>query len=295
MRKLILTMIALTGLLSAHSQTEDTLVVELLYRADQPTEDDRIYIDRAAIYYYGDVVASAPLDHFDSLTYKIKDTFGVMGADGEFRFYREMLPDLKDKIPAQVRLNGKEVTGFVKISTPKSIRFNFYTDEIKPVLNFWINVEGISPDSTILPLAPEELLLSTSYGEIRGLELILPPDPIAKYVTITACLISKPSECIQATLPVMDRDAQGHWADEEDYNPSIDAEGNPIKPKDENPNVPGYHKKTYYFEDADTEEDDSKSDDLYDDDPLYQEEESQPTEEYDNKWDYLFKKVFRKG
>ncbi len=290
MTKLLLSLFCtLFGFLCLSAQTEDTLVVELLYRADYPTTDNQVYIDRATVYHYGEVVASAPLEHFDSLEFAIKDTFGTLGRKGEFTFYREMLPDLKDKIPVQVTLNGKYAPGFIKIASKKSLRFNFYTDKIKPVLNFWINVEGIAKDSSILPLSADELLLSTSYGEIQGLELILPEDPKVESVTLKACLLSRPTECTEETVPIMKKDARGHWEDEEEYNPDLDADGNTIKPKDDNPNVPGYIKKSYYIEDEGEDFEDEES--LLDEDTT---EEESDYEESNNKWDFLFKKVFRK-
>ncbi len=281
----ILPLLFFLSSISSIAQTEDTLVVELLYKADHPTTDDKIYIDRATIYHYGEVVVSSePLDHFENLEYNIRDTFGTMGKRGSFAFNREMLPDLNNKIPVQVSLNGQYRPGFIKIATQKALRFNFYTDTIKPVLNFWINVEGIKKDSTILPLSADELILSTSYGEIKGLELILPSETMVEYITLKACLIERPTECVEQTLPIMKKDAMGRWADDPDYNPDVDENG---VLKEENPNVPGYKKKTYYIEDEEEENPDSMEEEL-------EYEEEIKYEDSDSKWDYLFKKVFRK-
>ncbi len=276
----------LLGSGSLLAQTEDTLVVELLYRADRPTTDDVVYIDRAAVYHYGEVVASAPIEEYQNLEYTIKDTFGVMGKGGAFKFYRDMLPDLDDKIPVAVTIDGRYHTGFLKIAPKKSLRFNFYTDKIKPVLNFWINVEGIKNDTTILPLSADEVILTTSYGEIVGLELILPETPTVSSVTLEACLVEKPNECVVQTVPIMKKDAQGHWEDEDEYNPGIDKDGKEI---DENPNVPGYKKKTYYIEEEDNSSADEDTEILLEAEP-----ENMERDPSDSKWDYLFKKVFRK-
>ncbi len=239
------------------AQTEDTMVVELLYKGDVVEEGNRLRIDRATVYHYGRVIgASIPLEDFADISYEIEDTFGSIRRGGVLQFFPEMLSDLEGKIPLSVSLSGQSYPGFVKIEGPRKIRFNFYTDTIKPVLNFWINVEQIVGEDSYYPMAAEDLLISTSYGEVDGLELILPEEPEEEYVSFRVCLISDPSECIMKTLPIMQKDAQGRYEDEEGYDPSIKADGSPKV------DVPDYLKvSTETEEDAPTDRESEESED----------------------------------
>ncbi len=284
--------IALSGVhYSSIAQTEDTLVVEMLYKANSPQQDGEVYIDRATVFRYGEVeLPSVPLERFTNIEYSIDDTFGDLRSRGRFVFDRAKLEEMDGKFPVNVILNGKEVKGFIKIPYKNSIRFNFYTDKIKPVLNFWINVEGVYQDGTILPMSADELILTTSYGEIQGLELILPEEPEEDEVTITACLVEDPSVCIEETLPIMQQDDRGYWEDEEEYQENIEPEeeGEDEKSgKSESSHIPGYERKSYY-----TPDDEEASEDI---DPLLQDDEEEDAEEekieYTNKWDYLYKKI----
>lgn len=273
------------------AQTEDTLVVELLYKADNPATDNEVLIDRATIFRYGDVKEpSVPLEYFSSLTYEIPDSFGSVNRKGLFTFDRAMLESVEGKIPVKVYMDSIERTGFIKIPYQMDIRFNFYTDKIKPVLNFWINVEATYENGSILPLSADEVIITTSYGEVEGLELKLPEEPEVDEVTITACLRESPDVCIEQTVPIMKQDDWGYWEDEEEYDPNrFRKDSDEANPSDSTKkDTKGAEVKQYYFPD----EDDEVVEDVSDDETS---EDIAEKEEYDGKWDYLFKKVKKIG
>ncbi len=296
-RILIILLAVITGMTSLSAQTEDSLVVELLYKANSPQMDDIVHIDRATIFKYGEVeLPSVPLERFNSLEYSIDDTFGTLKSRGRFRFDREKLKEMNGTIPVNVMLNGVKTKGFIKIPYNNNFRFNFYTDKIKPVLNFWINVERIYEDGKILPMSSDEVLLSTSYGEIRGLELILPEKSTVKFVTITACLASDHEICIQETLPIMKQDDRGYWEDEDEYQENMESEEEGKVSPQGSSNIPGYVRKSYY----DPEVDDEDEEEILDLEDEYEEEEDRKDTgsddvEYDSKWDYLLKKIKKKS
>ncbi len=56
----------------------------------------------------------------------------------------------------------------------KRIYFNLYTDSIKTILNYYVNVEGEYSDGRILPLDAASMTLSADHGSITGSEWVPP-------------------------------------------------------------------------------------------------------------------------
>jgi hypothetical protein len=56
----------------------------------------------------------------------------------------------------------------------KRIYFNLYTDSLKPVLNYYVNVEGEFSDGSFLPLDTSTIYLTSDKGTLRGNEWIIP-------------------------------------------------------------------------------------------------------------------------
>jgi hypothetical protein len=50
----------------------------------------------------------------------------------------------------------------------KRIYFNLYTDSIKTILDFYLNVEGEYRDGRFLPLDTSQVVFSTDQGSMRG-------------------------------------------------------------------------------------------------------------------------------
>ncbi len=71
---------------------------------------------------------------------------------------------------------------------PRLVRLYFhpYTDSIKPVLNYYVNVEGEYAGGRILPLDTSEIILRADAGEMAGNEWILPKTIDFGKVTFTA-------------------------------------------------------------------------------------------------------------
>ncbi len=69
----------------------------------------------------------------------------------------------------------------------RRVYFNLYTDSLKPVLNYYVNVEGETAEGNYLPLDSNTVVLTASWGQMRGNEWIIPPvllrDRVTFYVT----------------------------------------------------------------------------------------------------------------
>ncbi len=56
----------------------------------------------------------------------------------------------------------------------RRIYFNLYTDSLKPILNYYVNVEGEYSDGTIQPLDSATVSLRANWGVMRGNEWVIP-------------------------------------------------------------------------------------------------------------------------
>ncbi len=96
----------------------------------------------------------------------------------------------------------------------KLIYFNLYTDSIKPILNYYVNVEGQTTDGRYLPLDDRQIALTADWGEIRGNEWVIPKAMLHDSVTFTAVLRSNPAMREQITVWIKKwkdpRDAPGY-------------------------------------------------------------------------------------
>lgn len=85
-------------------------------------------------------------------------------------------------------LTYKGKTYLVPLSLPvlKEIRIKPYADSIKPVMNYYLNVEGIFNNGKIYPLDLSHVSISASSGTIQGMEWIKPNKIDFDKVTFTA-------------------------------------------------------------------------------------------------------------
>lgn len=85
-------------------------------------------------------------------------------------------------------LTYKVKTYLLPLSLPvvKEIRIKPYADSIKPVMNYYLNVEGIFSNGKIYPLDVSHVSISASNGTIHGMEWIKPNKIDFDKVTFTA-------------------------------------------------------------------------------------------------------------
>lgn len=132
--------------------------------------------------------------------YKLETRDGVLTGQ-EFTFHRNAASD--SGVVAHFKVTADKKTFFLPLRFPalKDIRFNLYTDSIKPVLNFYVNVEGIFSSGRILPLTENEVVITCSEGIMNGLEWTAPKNtPLPEKIRFTAVYKDRPR--IQKTIDV---------------------------------------------------------------------------------------------
>ena len=104
------------------------------------------------------------------------------------------------------------------------IYFNLYTDSLKPVLNYYVNVEGEYSDGSYRPLDTTTIRLTADRGVLRGNEWLIPP--VIEYDRVTFRAVSKGNPALQDTITVWikkgkdPRDAPDYASPEEEpYGP----------------------------------------------------------------------------
>jgi len=111
-------------------------------------------------------------------------------------------------------VKGQKIPLLLKAPVLSDIRFNFYTDSVKPILNFYVNVEGIFSNGKVLPLTEQQVSISCDIGTMQGMEWIAPKGRTFDNVTFTA--ISRTNAAIKKRATVFckklpdPRDAEGY-------------------------------------------------------------------------------------
>lgn len=80
------------------------------------------------------------------------------------------------------------------------VYFNPYTDSIKTVLNYYVNVEGEYSDGSFLPLDTAEIFLRSDVGAMTGNEWVIPKKIDFEKVTFTATSRANPQLRATTTL-----------------------------------------------------------------------------------------------
>jgi hypothetical protein len=145
--------------------------------------------------------------------YKVRAQTGALhGLD--FSYDPEKLRELRGKIPFLVEVRGEKLNLDLSLPVLTEIRFNLYTDSIKPILNYYVNVEGVFSSGRVFPLTEEQVTLTSDIGTIKGMEWIAPPRRDFDRVIFTATPKADPAlgETVTVYLKrVADpRDAEGY-------------------------------------------------------------------------------------
>jgi hypothetical protein len=80
----------------------------------------------------------------------------------------------------------------LKLPVLTDIRYNLFTDSIKPVLNYYLNIEGEFSNGKIYPLDTSFVAITASAGRMTGLEWIPPAHIHFDKVTFTATCLYAP-------------------------------------------------------------------------------------------------------
>lgn len=97
----------------------------------------------------------------------------------------------RDAVPAAVESHGPLVR----------IYFNLYTDSIKPVLNFYVNVEGEYSDGRILPMDTGTVKIAADSGEMAGMEWLVKAG-MPRYEKVTFTVTARENPALQDRVTV---------------------------------------------------------------------------------------------
>ncbi|HRO43520.1 MAG TPA: hypothetical protein PL009_11850 [Flavipsychrobacter sp.] len=92
-----------------------------------------------------------------------------------------------------VEVRGEKLQLPLKVPMLTALRFNFYTDSIKPILNYYLNVEGVFSSGKILPLSATHVTVTSDVGAVQEMEWIAPKQRNFEKVKFTAVSKSHPS------------------------------------------------------------------------------------------------------
>lgn len=122
---------------------------------------------------------------------KLEKGYNLSTSDGtlkntQFRFDRQYIHNQAGITEFTLTHNNETQNVQLTLPTLTQIRFNLYADSIKPVLNYYLNVEGIFSNGKIYPLDTNFINITASNGNMSGSEWIKPSRIDFEQVTFVA-------------------------------------------------------------------------------------------------------------
>lgn len=117
-----------------------------------------------------------------------------------FRFIRQRICQNNGIAHFTLKIDGKQIPLEMQLPVLADIRFNLYTDSIKPILNFYVNVEGTFSSGRVLPLDANHISITSDAGSMNGMEWVAPQQRNFEKVTFTATSRCKPALHISKTV-----------------------------------------------------------------------------------------------
>ncbi len=132
----------------------------------------------------------------------------------DFSYSEEDLAYTNGHFLFEVEINRQKIPLTLTLPSLTDIRFNFYTDSIKPILNYYVNVEGIFSSGKIYPLTEKQVVIVSDKGEMKGMEWLKSSSESIEKVSFTAYSVRKREIKTSATLYIRKnkdpRDAEGY-------------------------------------------------------------------------------------
>lgn len=106
----------------------------------------------------------------------------------------------KGVLDMNLRIDGRDMP--VKLALPvlEEIRINAYTDSIKPILNYYLNVEGKFTNGKVYPLDAGYVTVTADNGTMKGLEWVAPKERNFEKVNFTVTNRFEPADVKTITL-----------------------------------------------------------------------------------------------
>lgn len=97
-------------------------------------------------------------------------------------------------------IGGRNVPLSLNLPVLEDIYFNMYTDSIKPILNYYVNLEGKFSNGRVFPLDTSFATITADQGTMNGYEWILPKEHNFDSVTFVAISKLNPAITKSKTL-----------------------------------------------------------------------------------------------
>lgn len=116
------------------------------------------------------------------------------------RYDRQRLYENNGVIHFTLRTGNQDIPVTLQLPTLEDVSVNLYTDSIKPILNYYLNVEGRFSNGRVFPLDTNFVTVTSNEGRMNGLEWILPKDRDFEKVTFIVTNKFRPADSEQVTL-----------------------------------------------------------------------------------------------
>ncbi|RYD57357.1 MAG: hypothetical protein EOP56_08595 [Sphingobacteriales bacterium] len=188
-------------------------------------QDYRISIDgfvmpelNAPVTVFAEAKSGSGYKEIPTRRYQLRCVDGRPAGSGKngysFMIDREQVYRNNGRARFELTTDGKTVSVSLSIPILGDMRFNLYTDSIKPILNYYVNVEGTFTNGQILPVDTSLITVTSDNGMMKGMEWIAPKQRSFDKVKFTATSKYNPSLSMSATMYIKKfddpRDAPGY-------------------------------------------------------------------------------------
>jgi hypothetical protein len=198
------------------------LMILLLLLASQGfCQQYRIVYDEAslpelytAIQVYAEEQKNGEWQRIPQRHYQLTSPDADITNNSRLTYSRHVLYTQQGGLHINMLMGGDTLPLVLNLPLLQDIRYNLYTDSIKPVLNYYVNVEGVFSSGKVYPLDSSYVAIAASEGHMQGLEWVLPAQRNFEKITFTATSPYLPGKEKQVTLYLKKykdpRDAEGY-------------------------------------------------------------------------------------
>ena len=109
-------------------------------------------------------------DRWNDVTTKYKLISSNLQIIGKSIAYSEDVGKIDNgRIKIIAVVENREVPLTLQLPVLQDIRYHLYTDSIKPILNYYVNVEGVYSSGRIYPLTEQDVTITADIGRMVGM------------------------------------------------------------------------------------------------------------------------------
>lgn len=151
------------------------------------------------IYLFAEVKQDGDYRQLNVNKYRLQTNEGEVDGNS-FTYNRQQLYDNKGIVHVDLVTGNRTIPLTVSLPILQEVNINLYTDSIKPILNYYLNVEGKFSSGRVFPLDSGFVTVTCDAGSMRGLEWILPKERNFDKVNFTVVNKFNPDDRKQVTV-----------------------------------------------------------------------------------------------